>query len=67
MALGVQYPSANTGDVRDVGLTPGFGRSPEGGHSNPFQYSGLKKSHGEKSLLGYSPWGLKESDTTEAT
>ena len=23
------------------------------------------KSHGRKSLVGYSPWGLKESDTTE--
>ena len=23
------------------------------------------KSHGQRSLAGYSPWGLKESDTTE--
>ena len=23
------------------------------------------KSHGQRSLIGYSPWGLKESDTTE--
>ena len=23
------------------------------------------KSHGERSLVGYSPWGRKESDTTE--
>ena len=23
------------------------------------------KSHGEKSLAGYSPWGSKESDVTE--
>ena len=23
------------------------------------------KSHGQRSLVGYSPWGLKESDTTE--
>ena len=23
------------------------------------------KSHGQKSLLGYSPWGRKESDTIE--
>ena len=23
------------------------------------------KSHGHRSLAGYSPWGLKESDTTE--
>ena len=31
--------SANAGDVRDMGLTPGSGRSPGGGHNNPFQYS----------------------------
>ena len=23
------------------------------------------ESHGQKSLVGYSPWGRKESDTTE--
>ena len=25
------------------------------------------ESHGQRNLAGYSPWGLKESDTTEAT
>ena len=25
------------------------------------------KSHGQRSLAGDSPWGCKESDTTEAT
>ena len=25
------------------------------------------KSHGQRSLVGYSPWGLKESDTPEET
>ena len=25
------------------------------------------KSHGQRSLVGYRPWGRKESDTTEAT
>ena len=29
----------NAGDVRDVGLIPGSGRSPGGGHGNPLQYS----------------------------
>ena len=33
---------ANTGDVRDVGLLPGLGRSPGGGHGNPLQYSHLE-------------------------
>ena len=25
------------------------------------------ESHGQRSLVGYSPWGRKESDTTEVT
>ena len=33
---------ANVGDLRDVGLIPGLGRSPGGGHGNPLQYSCLE-------------------------
>ena len=33
--------SANAGDIRDVGLIPGLGRSPGGGHGGPLQYSCL--------------------------
>ena len=29
------------------------------------QYSCLENPHGQRSLGGYSPWGRKESDTTE--
>ena len=25
------------------------------------------KSHGQRNLIGYSPWGRKKSDTTEET
>ena len=32
---------------------------------NPLQYSCLKNPRGQRSLAGYSPWGCKESDTTE--
>ena len=35
-------PPADAGDIRDVGLTPGLGRSPGGGHGNPLQYSCLE-------------------------
>ena len=49
----------------DLGSVPGLGRSPGGGHSNPLQYSWLENSHGQRSVLSYSSWGLKESDTTE--
>ena len=47
------------------GSIPGSGRSPGGGHGNPLQYSGLENPHGQRSMAGYSPWGHKESDTTE--
>ena len=34
-------PACNSGDTGDIGLIPGLGRSPGGGHSNPCQYSCL--------------------------
>ena len=46
-------------------MIPGLGRSPGGGHDNPLQYSCLENAHGQRSLVGYSPWCCKESDTTE--
>ena len=36
-----------------------------GGHGNPLQHSGLKSPHGQRSLVGYSPWCCKKEDTTE--
>ena len=41
MALVVKNSSANAGDIRDMGLIPGLGKSPGGGHGNPSQYSHL--------------------------
>ena len=38
----VKTPPAHAGDIRDVGLIPGSGRSPGGGHGNPLQYSRLE-------------------------
>ena len=49
----------------DLGSIPGLGRFPGGGHGNPVQYSCLVNPHGQRSLVGYSPWGCKEWDTTE--
>ena len=49
----------------DLGSIPGLGRSPGGMHGNLLQYSCLENSHGQKSLVGYSSWGHKESDMTE--
>ena len=38
----VKNPLAKVGDVRDGGSIPGWGRSPEGEHGNPLQYSCLE-------------------------
>ena len=34
----------STCNAEDLGLIPGLGRSPGGGHSNPLQYSCLENS-----------------------
>ena len=67
----VKNPPANAGDTRDAGLIPGRRRFdlwvekiPRGEHGNPFLPG---EFHGQRSLVGYSPFGHKESDMTEAT
>ena len=65
MALVLKNLTANAGDVRDVGSIPGSGRSPGGGHGIPVFLPG--ESHGQRSLVGYSPWHHEESDMTEVT
>ena len=42
VALVIKKLPANAGDIRDVGSTPGMGRSFGGGHGNPLQYSCLE-------------------------
>ena len=49
----------STCNLGDLGLIPGLEDSPGEGKGYPLQYSGLENS------MDYSPWGLKESDTTE--
>ena len=56
---------ASACNAGDLGSIPGSGRSPGEGNGNPLQYSCLEKSHGQTSLVDYSPWGCKESDPTE--
>ena len=65
VALVVKNPPANAGDVRDPGLIPELGRYLGGEHGNPLQYSCLENRHGQRSLVGYSPSGHKELDTTD--
>ena len=54
--------ASSAGDTADAGLIPELGRSPGEGNGNPLL---PEKSHGQRSLAGYSPKGCKESDTTE--
>ena len=65
VGLVVKNPPASAADIRHAGLIPGSGRSPGGGHGNPLQLFLPGESHGQRSLVGYSPQDLKELDTTE--
>ena len=47
------------------GFNPWVGKNPWRRHEYPLQYSCLENPHGQRSLMGYCPWGRKESDMTE--
>ena len=63
MVLVVKNPLANAGDTRDAGSIPGSARSLE---EEIATHSVLlaRESHGQRSLMGCSPWGGKELDAT---
>ena len=50
-------------NVGDLGLIPGLGRTPGGGHGNALQYSCLENPHGQRSLAA-TVHEVAESDTT---
>ena len=56
----VKSGAVNTGRHVSFGIRVFFRRRRR--HPTPVL---LGKSHGWRSLVGYSPWGCKESDTTE--
>ena len=59
----IKNPPANAGDTRDMGSSSGLGRSQRRKwQPTPVFLPG--KSLGQRSLVGYSPWGRKELDTT---
>ena len=60
VALVVKNLPANAGDIRDVGLMPGSGRSRGEENGSPLQYSCLENLNGQRSLAGCSPWGHKD-------
>ena len=65
MVLVLKNPPASSGDVRDVGLMPGWGRFPGGGHGSPLQYSGLENPMDRVAWWATVHGGCKESDRTE--
>ena len=63
MALVVKNPPANVGDIRDT-FCSWLGKIPwKAWH--PTLLFLLGESHGQRSLVGYSSYGCRESDTTE--
>ena len=67
MMLVVKNLPPNAGDVRDMGSIPGLGRFPWRRKWQPTLVFLPGKFHRQRSLVGDSPWGRKESGTTEAT
>ena len=64
-SLAAQTVKVSAHNAGDPGSIPGSERSPGEGKGNPFQYSCLESSTDRREPVGYSPWGRKESDTTE--
>ena len=58
-ASGKKNPSANAGDVRDLGSIPGSGRPPEGGNGNPLQNSCLENPTDRKAGWAAVHWITK--------
>ena len=61
----VKNPPASAENAGDTGSVPGWGRSPGGRKWQPTPIFLPGKSHGWRRLVGSSPWGHKEMDTTE--
>ena len=58
----VKNPPASAGDM---GSIPGLGKFPGAGNGKPIPVFLPEKSHGQRSLASYSPWGHKELAMTE--
>ena len=58
----IKNQPANTGDIRDVGLIPGLGRSLGAGNSSPLQYSCLENPM-DRGAWQATVHGVKKSRT----
>ena len=63
VALMVKSLDANTGDVRDASLIPGWGTSLGGGHVNLLQYSYLENPMGRGGIWWATAHGVTKSNT----
>ena len=60
-------PTCQCRRLRDLGVVPGWGRPPGGGHSNPLQYSCLENPMDRGDWWATVHKGHKESDMTDGT
>ena len=76
VVLVIKNLPANAGDTRDMGSISELGKFSGEGSGQPGKILWrrkwpvtpvflLGKSHGQRNLVGYSPWVCKESDMTE--
>ena len=63
----VNNPPTSVADSRDVGSVPGSERFLGERNGNPLHYSCPGEFQGQRTLVGYRPWGHKESYTTGYT
>ena len=68
VVLLLKNPPASAGDVRNLGSIPGYGKSPEGGHGNPLQYSslepgGLQSIGSQRVKHSWSHWACMHANT----
>ena len=66
MAQWVKNPPAMQEVQAEEGWIPGLGRSPEGGHGNPLQYSCLENPM-DRGAWWAAVHSITESDMTEVT
>ena len=67
MVLVLKNSPANAGRHMRLVFDPSVRKIPWGRAWQPTPVFLPEESHGQRSLVGYSPWGRKESDTIEAT
>ena len=63
----VKNPPVDAGDARDRGLILGIEKITWSRKWQPTLILLPGEPHGQRSLVGYSPWGCKESDAAEHT